>query len=117
MNTGKQKVTVECLRELGDYINTINLNNGWDTCQPADWDKEPNGHKIGTHIALIHSEVSEALEGMRHNDKDNFAEELADTIIRVLDLGNGLGLDLGYEVFRKLEINKGRGKRHGGKVV
>jgi NTP pyrophosphatase (non-canonical NTP hydrolase) len=38
----------------------------------------------------------------------NFAEELADTLIRVLDLASGLGIDLDSEVIRKLNKNKQR---------
>jgi NTP pyrophosphatase (non-canonical NTP hydrolase) len=33
-------------------------------------------------LCLIHSEVSEALEAHRKDDKENFAEEIADIIIR-----------------------------------
>jgi NTP pyrophosphatase (non-canonical NTP hydrolase) len=47
----------------------------------------------------------------------NFGEELADTLIRVLDLASGLGIDLDSAVSAKLEKNKHRGYRHGGKRV
>jgi NTP pyrophosphatase (non-canonical NTP hydrolase) len=55
------------------------------------WD-EPR--ETGTMLALIHSEVSEALEADRHGDRENFAEELADTVIRICDLCGGMEIDL-----------------------
>lgn len=53
------------------------------------WDDKPR--EKGTQIALMHSELSEALEGVRKNLQDDHlpefkseAVELADTIIRIL---------------------------------
>lgn len=68
-------------------------------------------------LALIHSEASEALEAFRKDDRENFAEELADVLIRVLDCGGGLGIDLDATVAAKLEKNRSRGYKHGGKRV
>jgi NTP pyrophosphatase (non-canonical NTP hydrolase) len=66
-------------------------------------------------LALIHSEVSEALEGYRKNKKDdhlphrsNFEVELADAVIRIFDLAGGLGLDLGGAFVEKLAFNRSR---------
>lgn len=66
-------------------------------------------------IALIHSEVSEALEGARKNLMDDHLPhrkmievELADVIIRVADLCGALKLDLGGAVVEKLEYNANR---------
>lgn len=103
------------LNELGKEILKINLNNGWDVSQPGDW--TASAYKLPAKLALITSEVSEALEAFRKDDSLNFAEELADTLIRVLDLSAGLGLDMDAAVRLKLEKNKGRGYRHGGKRV
>ena len=102
------------LNTLTLEINEINIRNGWDIPQPNDW---YNQHKVPAVLALIHSEVSEALEAFRENNKANFEEELADTIIRVLDCAGGLGLDIEAAVRAKLEKNKERGYRHGGKRV
>ncbi len=76
----------------------------------------PNA-KIPAVIALIHSEASEALEAFNHEDEHNFAEEMADVVIRVLDCTAGLGIDLGAAILAKLEKNRTRGFRHGGKAV
>lgn len=103
------------LNELGKEILAVNLQNGWDVSQPGDWLQTE--YKIPAKLALITSEVSEALEAYRKDDAANFVEELADTLIRILDLSAGLGLDMDSAVKAKLEKNKTRGYRHGGKRV
>ncbi|AGC34413.1 nucleotide pyrophosphohydrolase, MazG [Haloarcula virus HVTV-2] len=64
-------------------------------------------------LALIHSEVSEALEADREGDDELYAEELADIVIRVLDHAGTEGIDLEAEVERKMEINEEREYKHG----
>ena len=102
------------LKELGTTINEINRANGWKVCTPDDWNDD---YKVPGVLALIHSEVSEAMEGFRAGDKHNFEEELADVLIRVLDCASGLGFDMDAAVSNKLEANRTRGYRHGGKRV
>lgn len=77
----------------------------------------PTNHRVPGILALVHSEVSEALVAYMKQDKANFIEELADTFIRLVDLSHGLGMDLGTAVVEKLIKNSKRGFRHGGKVV
>ena len=103
------------LNDLAVEIVGVNKANGWNVCEPDDWFRDK--YKIPAVLALIHSEVSEALEAYRKDDKENFVEELADVLIRVLDCAGGLGLNMDEEVANKIEINKGRGFRHGGKKV
>lgn len=80
----------------------------WD-----DWEGSNKLHATATRLALIHSEVSEALEAMRHNDKENFEEELADTCIRIFDLCGGLGIDLEKAIIEKMVRNEKRPYKHG----
>lgn len=75
--------------------------------------------------SLIHSEVSEAVEAIRkgelkgstHNGKpEGLPSELADVLIRVADLAQGLGIDLDAAVAEKARYNAGRPHMHGKKA-
>lgn len=115
----KTEKLAEALTDLGEEINSINRANGWNVCIPEDWLHEfPHGdqtYKLCTTMALIHSEVSEATEAIRKRDRENFEEELADVFIRVMDCAHGLGINLAPVIRAKLDKNKNRGYRHGGK--
>ncbi len=118
------------INEIGRIAHDINAGNGWETFKPRDWpaDQTPvtNPEAVNdqakvrfvcTHMALVHSEVSEATEAIRHRDRDNFDEELADIVIRVASIAHGLGTDLDAAIRAKMEVNKTRGLHHGGKSV
>lgn len=64
-------------------------------------------------LALIHSEVSEALEADREGDEDNYAEELADIAIRLFDHAESEEIDLESEIKWKMAENKKREYKHG----
>ena len=64
-------------------------------------------------LALIHSKISEALEADREGDEENYAEELADTVIRILDHAETEGIDLTEEIEAKFEVNRDREFKHG----
>jgi len=109
------------LKDIGSEAHAINQKNGWEVFTEQDWpqhraDKEPV-QKLCTHMALVHSEVSEATEAVRKIDRANFEEELADVIIRVASIAFGMGIDLGSAVETKLAVNATRGLHHGGKTV
>lgn len=100
------------------------------------YEKERN---IGEALCLIHSEVSEALEADRknlhtkanifavngwtadadftdsfkNNVKDTFEDELADTMIRVMDLAAYKGIDLEEHIKAKMRYNSLREHKHG----
>jgi len=71
--------------------------------------------ELGTAIALIHSELSEALEALRKDDKENFAVELADTAIRIADLCGYCDIDLEAVIEKKMKYNESRPYKHGKK--
>lgn len=99
---------------LCHQVHEIAKDKGW-------WDvKERNNGEL---IALMHSELSEALEGLRHGNgpsehipEFNCAEEeLADTVIRIADMCAARGWRLGEAIIAKMEFNEGRSHKHGGK--
>ena len=73
------------------------------------------------------SEVSEALECYRESEPplhyrddgkpEGIVSELADIVIRVLDLCEHMGYPLVEAMSRKADYNDGRPYRHGGKVL
>lgn len=93
-----------------EEIHKLAIEKGW-------YEKDRG---IPEMLCLIHSEVSEALEAYRNNvpntHRNCLEEELADVIIRVFDMTEGLGIDIIRAVNLKHEYNKTREYRHGGKV-
>lgn len=77
---------------------------------------------VGEKIALMHSELSEALEADRKNltsdhipDFTGVEEELADVVIRILDFAAEHDLRLGEAVIEKMHYNLSRPYMHGKK--
>lgn len=124
------------LNELAKEIHENAVEHGW-------WD-EPRS--FGEIDALCHSELSEALEEHRdgrpmvyvldlsgddnvvprlEEDIDKFngrkpegvAVEMADCIIRILDWCGKEGIDIDKIIRLKMEYNKTRPYRHGGKLL
>ena len=72
-------------------------------------------------MALIHAEISEALEALRDNnptsskilDFSSVEEELADAVIRIMDYAFGKDLDVAGAIVAKIEYNSDREFMHG----
>ena len=71
-------------------------------------------------VALMHSELSEMLEGIRKPGPDSHCPaftseeiELADVLIRAADYAGGHGLRLVEAVAAKMQFNQSRPHKHG----
>ena len=93
------------LRTIIHNIHAQNRNAGW-------WDKP---REVGTMLCMVHSEVSEAMEGARKGINDDHLThrpmlevELADAVIRIFDMAGGLNLDVAGAISEKLAYNANR---------
>lgn len=109
------------IKDWQTKVHKVALEHGWY-----------NPPKTPTEaIALMHSELSEALEELRngkpldlvyYNDlkpdkPEGFGVELADCVIRILDTCEYIGIDLEQMILLKNAYNETRPYRHGGKLV
>lgn len=87
---------------------------GWWN-QDDPYTSKANPMHFSNKLCLIHSEISEAMEGDRkklNDDKLPHREmrevELADALIRIADLCGGYEMDLAGAVVEKIEFNASR---------
>jgi NTP pyrophosphatase (non-canonical NTP hydrolase) len=119
---------------INDLVRDIHQNakeHGW-------WEEE---RTFGDIISLCHCELSEAIEEFRDGRKPNeiyysisdksithgdfksdlkpegIPIELADVIIRIFDYCGHVGIDINAAILEKIEFNKSRPYKHGGKVI
>jgi len=134
---------INAVNDLSESIYADNVERGW-------WDSDSRiknlftsgkisrstfmefrANMIAAKLALMHSELSEALEGMRKDLMDDHLPsremievEFADAIIRILDTAGYLGLDVGGAISEKLAYNANRAdhkrenrEKEGGKKI
>lgn len=121
----------DVLEIVSAKIHANNIAKGWwdDRMALIDPPGEPvcavpDRGQIPGLLMLVVSELSEALEAHRkHNPQDkhlpdlpNFDVELADAVIRILDIARAYGIDLGRAIVEKMAFNATRPHRHGGKA-
>lgn len=107
-----------------EIINNVAEKCHYNSLSHGFWETDFN---FGEKIALMHSELSEALEKHRKtvalgkNDEPDehcpqhggIAIELADVVIRVFDLAAHMKMNIGGAILDKMEFNKNRPHKHG----
>ncbi|WZE63570.1 pyrophosphatase [Maribacter phage Panino] len=100
------------INQLRDRCYKASFDAGWHTDINTGELKERNK---GEMLCLIHSEISEAMEGERKDLMDDhlphrpMAEvELADALIRIMDYAGRWGYDIGGAVVEKMNYNANR---------
>lgn len=136
------------IKNLQEDIHSTNVEKGfWDnndkisSIEDEDFRNAVTKAFQAQRLALVTSEISEALESIRKKDvklisnsvkaviedaegeyfvktftdfvKDSYQDELADSVIRLLDIAGGEGIDLEWHILQKLRYNKTRAKMHG----
>jgi NTP pyrophosphatase (non-canonical NTP hydrolase) len=94
---------VQDFEKIVRLCHNLAKDKGW-------WETKRNDGEL---IALMHSELSEALEELRNKDgRSNVTKELVDCCIRIFDYCGGRNLNFAQNFAGKMVVNFGRPHRH-----
>ena len=124
MENTKNTTMADAINAIVDQCHGAAFRAGWwrDLQSNQDLREIVNDTKsrmgkalVAEKLCLIHSEVSEAMEGHRKSLQDDklphrkmIEVELADAVIRIADLAGALNIDLGGAIAEKLAYNATR---------
>lgn len=139
-DAGEQRGSARTMRikDTQKQVHAMAVGKGWW----PDLNFGPISHqRIAVALSLIHSEISEALEEVRDDNLETYwvtpakerihnrdeappdakpeglPIELADVVIRCMDLAGALGIDLEQSIADKVAFNATRKHRHGGRIL
>jgi NTP pyrophosphatase (non-canonical NTP hydrolase) len=123
------EIVSRLINELAEDINNLAVSKGWHRTLPEEKDYIP------TAIANLHGECSELWEAYRNKQLRNpcdkadkmkaaglpemtcLEEEVADIMIRCMDMAIRLNVNIGKAIINKHKFNATRPDRHGGKLA
>jgi NTP pyrophosphatase (non-canonical NTP hydrolase) len=106
---------VAAFNAVADDVYNTALEKGW---------YDGGNRNLGEAVALMHSELSEALEALRAGEATpsdklpdflGVEEELADCIVRIMDISRAQKWRVAEALVAKIAYNKGRPPKHGKK--
>jgi NTP pyrophosphatase (non-canonical NTP hydrolase) len=116
---------LDSIMYLTNAIRSLNTEKGWREKFSGDTVAPRTGPWFAAYVALAQSELSESLDAYRNkiwsdtidNKPVGVGPELADALIRIIDMADIWNIDLGYELKRVIAYGHTRPYQHGGRIL
>lgn len=113
----REMETILHVEKLKKAIHKTAVEHGW-------WE-EKEDHNLFIKLMLVVTEIAEAAEAFRADNPmsdhipefTTIEEELADVLIRILDIASHFDFDIAGALVAKMKYNESRPYRHGGKKL